>query len=208
MTPWDFYSNDSGAEFLHFATTNGATNPETYRSSMMDRVVRFICDNSDSAVTRHYEPRPYMTDAQNYEMALPKTVGIDSGSSTEYSWGTADSSDVLKGLVGRECIQRAGVNAESAFLKLVVFMPGHGIPWHRDSFSSWSVVNGEPASNVKRSVLMVSGWHWGHIVQIDNKVLSGWASGSCYDIPAGVWHLTHNHGTQPQIMISLTGEPT
>jgi hypothetical protein len=52
---------------------------------------------------------------------------------------------------------------------------------------------------------MVSTWHWGQMLQLDNEVKTHWASGDVYDIPIGQWHCSANQGIMPKITVSLTG---
>jgi len=58
---------------------------------------------------------------------------------------------------------------------------------------------------VRRKLLMVSTWHWGQMLQLDNEVKTHWASGDVYDIPIGQWHCSANQGIMPKITVSLTG---
>lgn len=211
MTPWEFYASNASAEFDAFALRNGAHAPTPTQPPTVDvdflKVAHYICTHASEAMVRHYEPRPYMTEAENYEMSLPGTVGIGAGSSTEYSWGLqAGAAQEVKALIGQAALERLGFISDTVFVKLIVFMPGHGIPWHRDSFTGWNRTVGGSAKALQRKVLMLTPWHWGQMLQLDNTILYGWSKGTAYDIAPGVWHLSHNHGTNPQILASITGE--
>lgn len=213
MTPWEFYSTPTAREFTDFALAQGAHTPTPTTAPTVfvdeDRITQYICNNADDAMVRYYEPRPYMSSAENYEMALPGTLGMGAGCSTEYSWGLKNNSaEATKQLIGEKAFAQLGVASNTAFVKLIVFMPGHGIPWHRDSFTGWKQVVGSAESALVRKVLMLTPWHWGHFLQVDNTAYTGWSAGTAYDILPGVWHLSHNHGTIPHVMASITGERT
>ena len=211
MTPWDFYKTNAGAEFTAFSLAAGAPQPvcSTPATIHIDPqvFVDYICQHPQDALVRHYEPRTYMTEAENYEMWLPSTVGIDKGNSTEYSWGVKPgTAEDVKLLLGDKALQTLGFVPATVFVKLIAFMPGHGIPWHRDSFTGWAQAVEGSRKTVQRQVLMLSDWGWGQIMQVGNQVLCNWSAGSSYTIQPGVWHLSHNHGLYPHLVASITGE--
>ena len=61
--------------------------------------------------------------------------------------------------------------------------PGQTTPWHFDVHRA--VVEkakklDNNKENVKRYLLFLEDWHWGHFLQIGNSVLTHWKSGDIY----------------------------
>lgn len=220
---WTYIKEQRSAEFLKFATDNGATvhdckstlglvNVDVNLESYYD----FISANKDTCQQKWFHPRDILSTESNIEMALPLAVGLHQGNTFEYNWGLyKETNDAIKRLIGEDSLLKIGLIPDTVLARLIVYMPGHGIPWHRDTMDGWmnkfSHLNPDAKTKtsdlgpVKRKLLMLSSWHWGQMLQIDNEVKTHWASGDVYDIPIGQWHCSANHGILPKITVSLTG---
>jgi hypothetical protein len=221
LDPWVYYLENRAKNFLEFSYAHGASDPkltvnQQFVSVTEDQFVQYILDNEETCQKKWFHPRDILSPETNIEMALPVGIGLHQGNTFEYNWGLyKNTADEIKQLIGIENLEKIGYYAETVIPRLIVYMPGHGIPWHRDTNDAWrnkfSHLNLNSQTGlcdlgpVKRKLLMVSDWHWGQMLQIDNTVLTHWSSGDVFDIPVGQWHASANQGIKPKITISLTG---
>jgi hypothetical protein len=206
LSPWVYYNtNQRSQPYVDFATANGATSPPA--SNYADKFVEYILQNEETCQKKWFHPREILSDASNKEMALPVEVGRHQGNTFEYNWGLhGNTNEDIKNLIGFPKLFSMGFDPLTILARLIVYMPGHGIPWHRDTLDGWNQRFPQHHDKiVKRKLLMVSDWHWGHMLQLDNCVLSHWSSGDVYNIPLGEWHLSANQGVMPKITVSITG---
>ena len=211
-TPWEYYSKHN--DYLQFALDNGAPKPTPFPQVSRAKVdidpqsfIDYIVANEHSCQQKWFHPRDFLSEEANIEMAFPVTVGLHQGNTFEYNWGLYDntSNEILE-LIGEEALTAIGYELGTVFARLIVYMPGHGIPWHRDTMDGWKEKYPQYANRiVERNLLMVSEWHWGQLLQIDNNVFTHWNSGDVYVIPTKHWHLSANQGVVPKITVSLTG---
>tara|TARA_R110002020_G_scaffold378887_3_gene589930 strand:+ start:621 stop:1307 length:687 start_codon:yes stop_codon:yes gene_type:complete len=84
--------------------------------------------------------------------------------------------------------------------------PGQIVPWHFDTYKmirdSKTVAD---LRTVKRYLIFLEDWHWGHMVQIGNNVLSNWKKGDIYTWPYGMYHLSCNAGLEDKWTLQITG---
>lgn len=226
LDPWTYHAEQRGNDFARFMDQLGVAKPTTNRNIPTDPVANitvdpaafwnYVVSNQSSCQKKWFHPRSFLSDSTNYEMRLPSTVGRHQGNTTEYNWGLNDNTnEEVKQLIGIENLESAGFVPSTVLSRLIVYMPGHGIPWHRDSLDGWrkKFAHLNPAAGqehcdlgpVRRHLLTVSAWHWGHMLQVGNSVLTHWSSGDVYDIPLGKWHLSANQGILPKMTVSLTG---
>lgn len=205
LDPWIYYTEQRSQRYVDFSTSNGATLPQT--SDYADKFIAYILENEGTCQKKWFHPRDILSDESNLEMALPLEVGRHQGNTFEYNWGLYhNTNEDIKNLIGVPKLHSIGLDPTTVLARLIVYMPGHGIPWHRDTLDGWRQRFPEHhAKIVKRKLLMVTDWHWGHMLQLDNSVLANWSSGDAYDIPLGKWHLSVNNGVVPKITVSLTG---
>ncbi len=89
--------------------------------------------------------------------------------------------------------------------------PGHTNPWHFDTYQG-AVERGnltdEERKNVKRYLLFLENWDWGHFLQVGNSVLTHWKAGDMYTWDYGMYHLSSNAGIAPKWTCQITGYPT
>ena len=86
--------------------------------------------------------------------------------------------------------------------------PGNTNPWHFDTYSSALKIAGledKDLKKIKRYLLFLEDWDWGHILQIGNNVLSNWKAGDLYTWDAGLYHLSSNCGISPKWTCQITG---
>ena len=89
--------------------------------------------------------------------------------------------------------------------------PGQATPWHFDvhrAVAEKAKKISDKKENVKRYLLFLEDWHWGHFLQIGNSVLSHWKSGDIYTWNYGMYHLSRNGGIVPKWTCQITGLPT
>jgi hypothetical protein len=223
LDPWTYHTERRHEEFSNFVNQLGVTcskpdrrKPVAHISVDADKFWDYVIHHQDSCQQKWFHPRDFLPEKTNYEMRLPTTVGRHQGNTMEYNWGLyGNTNEEIKQLIGIENLKNAGFFPETVLARLIVYMPGHGVPWHRDSLDGWNEkfahLNPKVDSRscdlgtVQRRLLMVSDWHWGHVLQLNNSVLTHWSSGDVYNIPLGEWHLSANQGIMPKITISLTG---
>lgn len=208
LDPWTYYKEQRGQYYVDFANRCGATLPP--QTEYADKFIEYILQNEESCQKKWFHPRDILSAESNHEMGLPVTVGRHQGNTFEYNWGLhGNTNEDIKNLIGIPNLLEMGYDPLTVLCRLIVYMPGHGIPWHRDTLDGWRQRFPEHHGKiVKRKLLMVSDWHWGHIFQLGNSVISQWSSGNVYDIPLGEWHLSSNSGVMPKISVSITGSVT
>jgi len=93
-------------------------------------------------------------------------------------------------------------------VSLFVQPPGHCIPSHVDTYSSFkrrTGISGE-YTNLRRYMIFVSDWDWGHFFHWGNHCLNQWKAGDFWDLRGGVYHGSANAGVTPKITIHWSGE--
>ena len=214
LDPWTYYENDKGREYLEFAFKHNAPAPVSRVQHVQSHIdidkfkfIEYILKNKSTCQEKWFHPRDILSPESNIEMAFPMTVGLHQGNTYEYNWGLyGETREHLLELIGVDNLSTMGYIPETVYPRLIVYMPGHGIPWHRDTMDAWKNKFPELVDKtVARQLLMVSDWHWGQILQIDNDIISHWCSGDVFMIPVKHWHLSSNQGVTPKITVSLTG---
>lgn len=223
LDPWTYYKEHRDRPFSDFMSNlDVICGPADIRLPVSTitvdplKIWRYVLDNEKTCQKKWFHPRDFLPVETNKEMQLPLTVGRHQGNTMEYNWGIhGNTNNEIKELIGSVHLENAGFIPDTVLARLIVYMPGHGIPWHRDSLDGWSekfcYLNPDINSGhcdigtVQRRLLMVSPWHWGHILQLNNTVISQWNSGDVFCIPLKEWHLSSNQGIVPKVTISLTG---
>jgi hypothetical protein len=93
-------------------------------------------------------------------------------------------------------------------MSLFVQLPGHAIPSHVDTFSSFKRGDPEAWGNFKtlrRYMTFVNDWHWGNFFHMGNFNLQPWSAGDLWEIPIGVYHGSANAGINPKITLHWSG---
>lgn len=223
ITVWDFYNTKADSTFQSFMEELGVTvgpnepvSPSANIKVDSTKFVEYIKLNKDTCQQKWFHPRDFLSKSTNFEMSLPMSVGRSEGNTTEYNWGLYENTNSeIKDLIGYDNLLAAGFLPDTVLVRLLVYLPGHGIPWHRDTLDGWSEkfkqLNPDVKSGIcdlgpiKRSLIMLEDWHWGHMVQLGNSIISHWGAGDVFDIPLGKWHLSTNSGIVPKLSISASG---
>ena len=86
-------------------------------------------------------------------------------------------------------------NLKNASIGIIKVAPGHVIPWHYDSYVFYKKINNVEEEKMWKDIsFSLFNWHWGHIYQIGNNVISNWKKGECYTWPTFRYHLAANAG--------------
>ena len=93
-------------------------------------------------------------------------------------------------------------------VSLFVQPPGHCIPSHVDTYSSFMRRTGEypDYTKLKRYMVFVSDWDWGHFFHYGNHCINQWRGGDLWDLKGGIYHGSANAGITPKITIHWSGE--
>lgn len=157
-------------------------------------------------IIKHHIPRPYFEDGDPIkEIVMTYDLGYDHKNATEFNWGysTEEENDDLVSALGRENLKDFGFNVDTVLARLMIYYPGNGIPLHKDTFHSFRSRYGK--GKIKRTLVAVSPWDWGHFVQLHDFVWSNWVSGDTVEIPVELYHLSVNFGILPKYTVSITG---
>jgi len=115
--------------------------------------------------------------------------------------GLPDEFDLIKSFIGLDHVTIACFRQD----------PGQTNPWHFDTyeanFKKGNLLE-EDRKNIRRYLLFLEDWHWGHFVQIGNSVVSNWKAGEMYTWDYGMYHLSVNAGIVPKWTCQITGCPT
>ena len=52
---------------------------------------------------------------------------------------------------------------------------------------------------------MITDWHWGHVIQMENSYWPNYKSGDVFDLPLGVPHCSTNMGVRLKLTCSISG---
>lgn len=99
-------------------------------------------------------------------------------------------------------------NLKHVGISLFVQPPGHCIPSHVDTYSSFKRRTGVEVdyTRLKRYMIFVSDWDWGHFFNWGNHCINQWKAGDFWDLKGGVYHASANAGVTPKITIHWSGE--
>ena len=89
--------------------------------------------------------------------------------------------------------------------------PGNIVPWHFDTYKMIREkydIDKKNIDTVRRYLIFLEDWHWGHILQVGNNVLSNWKKGDVYTWPYGMYHLSCNAGIYDKWTLQITGITT
>ena len=222
---WEFIEKRPDIEWIEFAENTGANLSDTHNPEEwfignftldQQKFIDFMLENKHTCQKKYYEARPYHTGVNEFTLDLPMKVGYNKGNCCEYNWGLyGDSNDKLKEILGKEFFESINVDYDTALLRLMAYLPGQTLPWHFDYLGGWcrnnSHLNPDPDTRrcdlgtMVRYLIMVSDWHWGHMLQMANSFYPRWKSGDVYEIPMKVYHLSTNAGVSLKLSMSITG---
>lgn len=94
-------------------------------------------------------------------------------------------------------------------ISLFVQMPGHTIWSHVDTYSSFIRRTGDVKADysvLRRYMVFVKDWDWGHFFHYGNHCFNQWKAGDCWDLVPGIYHGSANAGVNPKLTIHWSGE--
>ena len=96
----------------------------------------------------------------------------------------------------------------NAYLTVNMNPPGTINPWHYDTYQGILKKNLNPKYSIKtirRVLVFLEPWHWGHFLEIGNDVISHWKAGDAYTWHSSRYHLACNSGIKKRYVITITG---
>lgn len=90
------------------------------------------------------------------------------------------------------------------FLKLT---PGCSLMWHFDTYATFVRYNNIEETqihNVCRTVIMMSDWDRGQVLQVGDEVYTHWQSGDTYTWKGDTWHGMSNFGPSEIVIAQVT----
>jgi len=101
---------------------------------------------------------------------------------------------------------------------LLAYLPGQILPWHHDNLGNWCRNNKNlnpdidakmcDLGPIKRYLVMITDWHWGHVLQFQNSYFPRWKKGEVYDLPIPQPHCSANMGMRLKLTCSISGAMT
>ena len=90
---------------------------------------------------------------------------------------------------------------------LLKLTAGHMIVWHFDTYATFvkhNNISQQDADKIKRSIVMLTPWSFGHVLQIGSEVISGWNVGDIITWPSDTWHGACNFGRDDFTIMQVT----
>jgi len=90
---------------------------------------------------------------------------------------------------------------------LLKLTAGHMIVWHFETYAAFVKCNNIPqqdADKIKRSIVMLTPWTFGHVLQIGSEVISGWDVGDVITWSNDTWHGACNFGKDDFTIMQVT----
>lgn len=90
------------------------------------------------------------------------------------------------------------------FLKLT---PGYNLWWHYDSYSTfvhYNNISEQRAENINRTIVMLTPWEPGQVLQIDSNTHTNWNVGDTYTWSAYTWHGVGNFSFTDFVVMQIT----
>ena len=171
--------------------------------------IRFTVDNFELAQQNYEEPKEHYVEDMAWLSVVNNRLGRNRHNSFELNYGIkGTTNEQLIEMLGWDNIDRLGIERDCILIRLLVNMPGNGVPWHWDAAESYLLrfpeVTGLNACT--RLWFPVVDWCNGHAFQIGNSVLTHWKAGNVWNIPWGVPHASTNFGYNVKYTVSLTGK--
>ena len=186
-------------------------------------VGRFVYDFSSCLNDIVWPPEESCVEV--YPEDAKKEKNLSWGKEDSRSWGFTDHNSAKQYLSYRNHPERIPSvfqkiakmsGLENPIIGLTRFRPGQIHPWHFDTYQG--VVksyeeDGRPLSSedqkrIRRYLIPLQDWHWGHFVQIGNSVLTHWKAGQAFTWDYGMYHLAVNAGIVPRVSAQITGLET
>lgn len=90
---------------------------------------------------------------------------------------------------------------------LLKLTAGHMIVWHCDTYATFvkhNNISQQDADKITRSIVMLTPWSFGHVLQIGSEVISGWSVGDIITWSNDTWHGACNFGRDDFTIMQVT----
>ena len=179
--------------------------PSVIKLSLNAQKLLNIFSKSENKQNKSYKARPFFPQENMFQAVCLSNLGYNDHNTFETNIGLDLNDNLeLKSAVGVNNFRLMNLDMHSSLVRLLEYKPGTGIPLHTDSFTAFREKY-RSDRQVKRYFVAVSGWDWGHFLQIHDKVITHWSVGDAYEIPEGVYHLSVNFGIVPKYTLTITG---
>lgn len=226
LTLWEFIETRPDKDYEQWAIDIGSTLTETWEAVPHARLdineqdfIDYMMSNKDTCQKKYYERRPYHGNGNNeLTRNLPMACGYNARNTIEYNWGLyGDSNEQVKDLLGDKDTwdNVIKIDKETALVRLLAYLPGQTLPWHHDNLGNWcrnyKHLNPDIDAQmcdlgpIVRDLVMVSDWHWGHVLQVENSYFPNWKSGEIYNLPIPRPHCSTNMGMRLKLTCSISG---
>ena len=118
----------------------------------------------------------------------------------------------------QDVCDKYGIEYDTALIRLVAYLPGQILPWHHDNLGYWCRNNKDlnpdidaqmcDLGPIKRYLVMITDWRWGHVLQFQNSYFPRWKKGEVYDLPIPQPHCSANMGMRLKLTCSISGAMT
>lgn len=79
------------------------------------------------------------------------------------------------------------------------------MPRHQDHYKKYIELFGGKKENIKRTIIFLEDWKFGHYFEIARTGVSRWVAGSYFSWDHDVIHSAANIGTEPRYTLQITG---
>lgn len=83
--------------------------------------------------------------------------------------------------------------------------PGQILPWHMDRFFMLRRLNPDDPRPIWRFLMFMEDWKMGHVLQVNDSILTHWKQGDVYVWPPGTPHVSANIGLEIKWTCNITG---
>lgn len=142
----------------------------------------------------------FTTDQKYYLQNLQKSWGVTDSATDHYMSFQPPLPDSLSHILDPYKEYCYSYNC----LKLT---PGNMLVWHFDTYATFvkrENLTEDTADNIFRSVVMLSDWDCGHVLQVGNDVISHWKPGDVYTWQSYTWHGLCNFGKKDIILAQIS----
>lgn len=84
---------------------------------------------------------------------------------------------------------------------------GHMVVWHFDTYATFvreHNIDQKDSDKIKRTIISLTPWSFGHVIQIGGDVLYSWKVGDTFTWSGNTWHGACNFGKDDLIIMQVT----
>lgn len=86
-----------------------------------------------------------------------------------------------------------------------VMRPGDILPRHQDTYARYCAYHGVTVDQIWRAIIFLQEWQSGHLCEIDDRAVTGYANGHYVIWNNDTPHLAGNIGNRPRYTLQITG---